>query len=91
MPVAPVVVAGIGGGILGHIVWLIGISMARAGSPSSIWVLLFSALFLLGATLSVYEARRSYQRQDWVRAAFLGGLAVSPVLFTIVVLGVTYL
>lgn len=91
MPPGPVVIAGVGGVILGHIVWLIGISIARAGSPASAWVLLFSALFLLGATLAIYEAWRSYQRQNWTRAAFLGGLAVSPVLFTIVVLGVTYL
>jgi len=26
-----------------------------------------------------------------VRAAFLGGLSISPVIFTVVVLGVTYL
>lgn len=91
MPVAPVAVAGIAGTILGHIVWLIGMSIARAGSPPSAWVLLFSALYLLGATLAIYEAWRSYHRQEWVRTAFLGGLAASPVLFTIVVLGVTYL
>ena len=89
--VTPIAVAGVGGIILGHIVWLIGISMARAGSPVSIWVLMFSALFLLAAALAIYEARRCYQRQDWTRAAFLAGLAVSPVLFTVVVLGVTYL
>lgn len=91
MPVAPVAVAGIGGAILGHIVWLIGISIARATPSPTPYVLLFSVLFLLGAALVIHQARLKYQRQEWVWAAFLAGLAVSPVLFTVVVLGVTYL
>ena len=87
----PVAIAGVGGLILGHMLWLIGISIARAMSPVSTWVLLFSALFLLGSALAIHQARQCYQRKDWVWAAFLGGLAVSPVIFTVVVLGVTYL
>lgn len=87
----PVVVAGIGGVILGHIVWLIGVSMARASSPQGVWVLLFSVLFLLGGALAVYYAWQNYQGKQWVRAAFQAGLAVSPVLLTIITLGVTYL
>ena len=87
----PVIVAGVGGVILGHIIWLIGISMARASSSGSVWVLLFSALFLLGGALAIYQARQNYQSKQWTWAAFLAGLAVSPVLFTIVALGVTYL
>lgn len=86
------IVAGIGGVIIGHIVWLLGISLARmAPSAHGTWVLLFSALFLLGAAAAVYEGWQAYRRQQCDRAAFLGGLAVSPVLFTMVVLGVTYL
>ena len=91
MPVASVAAAGIGGAILGHIVWLIGISIARATPSPTPYVLLVSALFLLGAALAIQHARQNYQRQQWVQAAFLAGLAVSPVLFTIIVLGVTYL
>ncbi|MGI9162390.1 MAG: hypothetical protein ACR2JI_05635 [Mycobacterium sp.] len=87
----PVIVAGVGGVILGHIIWLIGISMARASSSGSVWVLLFSALFLLGGSLAIYQSWQSYQSKQWTWAAFLAGLAVSPVLFTIVALGVTYL
>lgn len=91
MPAVPVAVAGIGGAILGHIVWLIGISIARATPSPAPFVLLFSALFLLGAALSIHQAWQKYQCKEWVGAAFLAGLAVSPVLFTIIVLGVTYL
>lgn len=91
MPVVPVAVAGIGGAIIGHIVWLIGISIARATPSPTPYVLLVSALFLIGAALVIQQARQRYQRKEWVWAAFLAGLSVSPVLFTIVVLGVTYL
>ena len=65
--VRSVVVAGIGGLVLGHILWLVAISLA-IGSPSS------STVVLLIAAL-----------------VFLAGLPVSPVIFTVVVLGVTYL
>lgn len=88
----PVAIAGVGGLILGHIVWLLGISLARAApSAVSTWVLAVSAVFLLGAAAAISQARQLYERRELTRAAFLAGLSVSPVLFTLVVLGVTYL
>ena len=54
-------------------------------------VLVVSALFLIGAGVAIYQAWNYYQRKQWTQAALLGGLAFSPVVFTIVVLGVTYL
>lgn len=88
----PVAIAGVGGLILGHIVWLLGISLARS-APSSVstWVLGVCALFLLAAAAAFSQARHLYQRKEMVKAAFLAGLSVSPVLFTLIVLGVTYL
>ena len=86
-----VVVAGIGGLVLGHILWLVAISLA-IGSPSgSTVVLLIAALVFLAAAAVWYLAWQRYQRRDLVWAAFLAGLPVSPVIFTVVVLGVTYL
>lgn len=88
----PVAIAGVGGLILGHIVWLLGISLARSASSAvSTWVLAVSVLFLLGAAAAISQARQLYGRKDLIRAAFFAGLAVSPVVFTVVVLGVTYL
>ena len=88
----PVAIAGVGGLILGHIVWLLGISLARAApSAVSTWVLAVSVVFLLGAAAAISLARLLYERKDLTRAAFLAGLSVSPVLLTLVVLGVTYL
>ena len=88
----PVAIAGVGGLILGHIVWLLGISLARA-APSSVstWVLGVSVVFLHGAAAAISQARQLYERKDLTRAAFLAGVSVSPVLLTLVVLGVTYL
>ena len=44
-----VVVAGVGGLLLGHIAWLILISLATASSSISTWVLVFSLLVIIGA------------------------------------------
>jgi hypothetical protein len=83
-------VAGIGGLVVGHILWLAGISFATATRTVSSWVLVVAALsFVLGA-IAVALGRRFYKRKSEVWAAFLWALPVSPVLLSIVVLGVTY-
>ncbi len=86
-----VIVAGIGGLLLGHILWLVLISLATASSSVSTWVLVISLLVIVGAVLAGRRAWRRYQRKDFVWAAFLGSLPVSPVIFTVVALGQTYL
>lgn len=86
-----VVVAGVGGLILGHIVWLIGITIARSAPSVSTAVLVLSVLFLIAAAWVANQAWQRYQRGELTWAAFLAGLPVSPVIFTLIVLGVTYL
>jgi hypothetical protein len=89
--VKPALIAGIGGVLLGHALWLIGISMAT-GSPSrGTAVLVVSVLCLLFAAAMAYLAWQRYQRRELTWSAFLAGLAFSPVVFTVIVLGVTYL
>ncbi len=84
-------VAAIGGLLVGHVLWLAGISLATATGTVSSWVLVVAAVsFVLGAVCGVL-GWRAYQRKAEVRAAFLCALPVSPVLFSLVVLGVTYL
>ena len=85
------VVAGISGLVLGHILWLIGISLARGSSTTNTLVLLAAALVFLAAAGIGYLAWQRYQRREFQWAAFLGALPVLPVIFTIIVLGVTYL
>jgi DNA segregation ATPase FtsK/SpoIIIE-like protein len=88
---AAVWVAGIGGLVVGHIVWLAGISAATSTSTVSSWVLAVAAAsFVLGAVVAAL-GWRAYQRKSDVWAAFLCGLPLSPVLLSLVVLGVTYL
>lgn len=86
-----VIVAGIGGLLLGHIIWLVLISLATASPSVSTWVLVISLLVIVGAVLVGRQALRRYERKDFVWAAFLGALPVSPVFFTLTVLGQTYL
>jgi uncharacterized membrane protein YoaK (UPF0700 family) len=84
-------VAGIGGLVVGHILWLAGISIAIATRTVSSWVLVVAAVsFVLGA-VAVALGWRSYHRKAEVWAAFLWALPISPVLLSLIVLGVTYL
>ena len=87
----PVVIAGVGGLVLGHILWLIGITFATRSASRSTWVLVVSGLVVVGAAAAIYLAWQRYQRCDFTRAAFLAALPVAPMIFTTVVLGVTYL
>lgn len=84
-------VAGIGGLVVGHILWLAGISIAIATQNVSTWVLVVAAVsFVLGAVAAAL-GWRCYRRKSEVWAAFLWALPVSPVLLSLCVLGVTYL
>ncbi len=88
---AAIWVAGIGGLVLGHILWLAGITAATSTSTISTWVLVVAATsFVLGAVVGAL-GWRAYRRKSDVWAAFLWALPASPVLLSLVVLGVTYL
>ena len=84
-------VAGIGGLVVGHILWLAGISIAIAMGSVSTWVLVVAAVSFVGGAAAAYFGWRSYQQKSEVRAAFLLALPVSPILLSLTVLGVTYL
>ena len=84
-------VAGIGGLIVGHMLWLAGITVAIATRTVSSWVLAVAAVsFVLGFVAGLL-GWRAYQRKSDVWAAFLCALPISPVLLSLVVLGVSYL
>lgn len=85
------IVAGVGGLLLGHIFWLMLISAATGSSAVSTWVLVIAVLVVIGAVLIGRRAREHYERNERARAAFLGALPVSPVIFTLIVLAQTYL
>lgn len=86
-----VVVAAIGGLIIGHVLWLIGISLAINTTSVSSWVLVVSAACLLVAVLSGLLGWQLEKRKAHAKAWFAWCLPVAPVLLSLIVLGVTYL
>jgi len=85
------VVAAVGGLVIGHILWLLAITVAINTSDVSFWVLIVSAVIIAVAIGIGLLGLRSYRRKDQVWTAFLWALPVAPVLMTVAVLGVTYL
>ncbi|WP_066902752.1 hypothetical protein [Mycolicibacterium houstonense] len=85
------IVAGIAGLVVGHILWLAAITLATEGAGVNIWVLLVAALSLVGGAVAGYLGWLRYQQKSHTWAAFLWALPVSPVVFSLVLLGVTYL
>lgn len=77
--------------VIGHILWLAGISLATATDAVSTWVLVVAAVSIIGGAAAAWFGWRAYQRKSEVWAAFLWGLPISPVLLSLAVLGVTYL
>ena len=88
---AAIWVAGIGGLVVGHILWLAGISLATATTTISTWVLVVAAASIVVGAVAAWFGWRAYRRKSEVSAAFLLTLPVSPVLLSVAVLGVTYL
>ncbi|WP_178361377.1 hypothetical protein [Mycolicibacterium hippocampi] len=87
-------IAGIGGLVVGHILWLVGISAAMASTEVSTWVLVVSAVSIAVGIAAGYLGWRKWKlktRKAEAWAVFLWALPVSPVLLSLAVLGVTYL
>ncbi|MDG4663460.1 hypothetical protein [Mycobacterium sp. 236(2023)] len=87
-------VAGVGGLVVGHILWLAAISFAVASTSVSTWVLVTAAVSFAVGVAAAFLGRRKWRQktakaETW--AAFLWGLPILPVLLSVVVLGVTYL
>ena len=80
--------------MVGHILWLAGISAAIASTDVPTWVLVVSAVSLIvGVAAGVLGWRqwklKTRKAETW--AVFLWALSASPVLLSLTVLGVTYL
>jgi hypothetical protein len=85
------VVAGIGGLIIGHVLWLLAISFAIDTTTVNGWVLVVSAATLVLAVAGGLLGWSFRRRNATAKTAFLWCLPLAPVLLTICVLGVTYL
>ena len=84
-------VAAIGGLVVGHILWLVAISLAIATTHVNRYVLVVAAAFAVVTVVAVLLGWRFHERKLPVWSAFLWCLPISPVLLTLCVLGVTYL
>lgn len=71
--------------------WLAGISVAIATRTVSSWVLVVAAASFVVGVVSGLLGWRAYKQKREVLASFLCALPISPVLLSLVVLGVTYL
>lgn len=71
--------------------WLAGISVAIGTQTVSSWVLVVAVASFVVALVAWLSGWRAYQRKSEGWAAFLCALPISPVLLSLVVLGVTYL
>jgi hypothetical protein len=85
------VVAGLGGLILGHVLWLAAISFATKTTTVNAWVLVVSGVSVVLAVVAGLLGRWFHQRKASAKAWFAWGLPIAPVLLTVCVLGVTYL
>jgi drug/metabolite transporter (DMT)-like permease len=82
---------GIGGMIVGYLLWLVAISIGDALTTVSLWsliVLLVSAVFAVWAML---WGRRLRRQQNYPLASFMFALPVLPVLLSLSVLFRTYI
>jgi hypothetical protein len=84
-------VAAVGGLIVGHILWLIAISIAIATSHVGRSVLISVGVIAVLSVAAIVVGLRFHRRHSEIWAAFLWCLPISPVLLSLCVLGVTYL
>ena len=77
--------------MIGHILWLVGITLATDTSRISQWVLLVAAVSFVAGVIGAWLGWRKYRQNSRAWAMLYWFLPVSPVLFSIAVLGVTYL
>jgi hypothetical protein len=85
------IVAGIGGLVIGHILWLVGIKFATESQSVNAWVLVVAGLSFAVGLVGGVLGLMSHRRRASAKAAFLWCLPMAPVLFSLSVLGVTYL
>jgi hypothetical protein len=85
-----IVVAAVGGLVIGHILWLVAISFAIDTATVNRWVLVVSALFAVLSVAAGILGWRLHRQKSDVWAAFLWCLPISPIVFTLCILVATY-
>ncbi len=85
------VVAGLGGLVIGHVLWVIGLKLATNAQDVNFWVLVVVGITFAVALVGAVLGWVCHRKGASAKTAFLWCLPISPVLFSLGVLGVTYL
>jgi heme O synthase-like polyprenyltransferase len=81
---------GIGGVIVGYLVWLVAYSIGMATSTVSVWGPIVLALSAACALWALLYGRRLRRKRNYPLASFMFALPVLPVLLSVGVLVITY-
>jgi len=82
---------GIGGVIVGYLLWLVAISIGDAITTVSLWSLIVLSVSAVFALWAVRRGRRLRRRRNYPLASFVFALPVLPVLLSLGVLVRTYI
>ncbi|HME14174.1 MAG TPA: hypothetical protein VKG83_01825 [Mycobacterium sp.] len=82
---------GIGGVIVGYLLWLVAISIGDAITTVSLWSLIVLSVSAVFALWAVLRARRLRRQRNYPLASFVFALPVLPVLLSLGVLFRTYI
>jgi heme O synthase-like polyprenyltransferase len=82
---------GIGGAIVGYLLWLVAISIGNAFTTVSLWSLVVLAVAAVFALWAVLRGRRLRREHNYPLAAFVFALPFLPVLLSLGVLFRTYM
>jgi heme O synthase-like polyprenyltransferase len=82
---------GIGGVIVGYLLWLVAISIGDAITTVSLWSLIVLSVSAAFALWAVLRGRRLQRQRNYPLASFVFALPVLPVLLSLGVLFRTYI
>jgi heme O synthase-like polyprenyltransferase len=82
---------GIGGVIVGYLLWLVAISIGDAITTVSLWSLIVLSVSAVFALWAVLRGRRLQRQRNYPLASFVLALPVLPVLLSLGVLFRTYI
>jgi heme O synthase-like polyprenyltransferase len=82
---------GIGGVIVGYLLWLVAISIGDAITTVSLWSLIVLSVSAVFALWAVLRGRRLRRQRNYPLASFVFALPVLPVLLSLGVLVRTYI
>ncbi len=85
------IVGGIGGVVIGYILWLVGVSIGVTTATTATWSVVILIISLLAGVITWIAGWRLRRRRVHPWAAFLFGLPILPVVLSLCVITVAFL